>query len=927
MVRRRLKVCGMAVGAAVLALCAGASGQTIAQWNFNNTGQSVSSPPPSLGIGTATLLGGATATFSSASATGGSSDPVIPSGSNFGWNTSTYHAQGINTPVRAVQFAASTVGYSSIVTTWDTRFSSSCSRYVEYLYSIDGVTFLPTSPRTILTSGNPLVGDEFVNLRSVDLSAVLGVANNPNFAFRLVPIFAPVGWVMAAVPNTAFAANTAYQPKTESASTIYGTGGTGGGTFRYDMVTVAGAAQPFAPIAAAVTVSPTFGCASAGAQVTIDATINPGQNPLSTNITVTADLSNVGGVNNAQLVSNDGGMTFSLAHSVPGGLGVGSRNIVITARDAQNRVSGVTRSINLVDCNFSSTQPVVISQVYGGGGNLGPPAAPVNADFIEIYNRSQNTVSLDGYSVQYIDAGNSAGFDDIANLVPLFGTIKAGQYKLIRFSTGGATGAALPPADFVRAATSGGLSSVAGRVALVNGTGLIGINCAGNATNVVVDFVGYSSAAVCFEGAGATPNVANDTGVIRKQAGATDSNQNFADFDVGTPTPRNRSTGGFLAGFVTANATRICNGESLTLTVQTVPGTAPASTGISVTADLSALGGASNVALSNDGGGVFSATFAVNSASEGNQVVAITTADTSGRTDPTTITIGVGNCTPTPASVVISKVYGGGGSNGALINADFVELKNRTDSAIDLAGWSLQYASNTGVNGFQQVAPLAGVIPAQGYFLIRVSPESSGLPLLNPPDFVTTPLISGIDNSSGRVLLSRGTLAVGNSVSGPDVEDFVGYGSAISFEGIAGAPRINANAYSERKNFGCQDTNQNWNDFVFADALTFPNNSSSAPVACPALPALEPRCNPSDIAYDNGDFLPPNGSSGGTNNGVTEADYNVFFGNFFDAGAVCDIANDDGAALPPFGPLTTNNGVTEGDYNLFFSIFFDGCSL
>ncbi len=86
------------------------------------------------------------------------------------------------------------------------------------------------------------------------------------------------------------------------------------------------------------------------------------------------------------------------------------------------------------------------------------------------------------------------------------------------------------------------------------------------------------------------------------------------------------------------------------------------------------------------------------------------------------------------------------------------------------------------------------------------------------------------------------------------------------------------------------------------------------------------RCNPADIAYDNGDFLPPIGISGGTNNGVTEADYNVFFANFFDAGEICDIANDDGTPLPPFGDLTTNNGTTEADYNLFFSIFFDGCS-
>jgi hypothetical protein len=86
------------------------------------------------------------------------------------------------------------------------------------------------------------------------------------------------------------------------------------------------------------------------------------------------------------------------------------------------------------------------------------------------------------------------------------------------------------------------------------------------------------------------------------------------------------------------------------------------------------------------------------------------------------------------------------------------------------------------------------------------------------------------------------------------------------------------------------------------------------------------RCNPADIAFDDGSPLPPIGVSGGTNNGVTEGDYNLFFATFFDAGAACDIANDDSSPLPPFGTLQTNNGVTEGDYNLFFAIYFDGCA-
>ena len=52
----------------------------------------------------------------------------------------------------------------------------------------------------------------------------------------------------------------------------------------------------------------------------------------------------------------------------------------------------------------------------------------------------------------------------------------------------------------------------------------------------------------------------------------------------------------------------------------------------------------------------------------------------------------------------------------------------------------------------------------------------------------------------------------------------------------------------------------------------------------------------------------------------------AFFAGFFDALAYCDIADDQGNALPP-APDVPNNGVTEGDYNFFFSIFFDGCAI
>ena len=46
-------------------------------------------------------------------------------------------------------------------------------------------------------------------------------------------------------------------------------------------------------------------------------------------------------------------------------------------------------------------QSVVISQIYGGGGNSG---ATWRNDFVELFNRGAAPVSVDGWSVQYASA-------------------------------------------------------------------------------------------------------------------------------------------------------------------------------------------------------------------------------------------------------------------------------------------------------------------------------------------------------------------------------------------------------------------------------------------------------------------------------------------------------------------------------------------
>src|SRR5712671_941252 len=71
---------------------------------------------------------------------------------------------------------------------------------------------------------------------------------------------------------------------------------------------------------------------------------------------------------------------------------------------------------------------IVISQVYGGGGNSG---ATFKNDFVELFNRGAAAVSITGWSVQY---ASSAGITWATT--SLSGTIQAGQYYLVQEAQG-----------------------------------------------------------------------------------------------------------------------------------------------------------------------------------------------------------------------------------------------------------------------------------------------------------------------------------------------------------------------------------------------------------------------------------------------------------------------------------------------------------
>lgn len=185
------------------------------------------------------------------------------------------------------------------------------------------------------------------------------------------------------------------------------------------------------------------------------------------------------------------------------------------------------------------------------------------------------------------------------------------------------------------------------------------------------------------------------------------------------------------------------------------------------------------------------------------------------------------------SSIVISQVYGGGGNSGAAYTHDFIELFNRGNSAVSVAGWSVQYASATGSTW--QVTALSGSIPAGGYYLVQQAAGAGGTTPLPTSDATGAIPMSA---TAGKVALASTTTALsGTCPASAGLVDLVGFGSTAScFEGSGPTPTLSNTTAGLRGGGGCTDTDNNAGDFsVSAPA---PRNSSSALNTCSGPPSL-----------------------------------------------------------------------------------------
>ena len=314
-----------------------------------------------------------------------------------------------------------------------------------------------------------------------------------------------------------------------------------------------------------------------------------------------------------------------------------------------------------------------------------------------------------------------------------------------------------------------------------------------------------------------------------------------------TPVPSPSPTPGALQ-FNAATYTVAETGGSASITVSRTGGSDGSVTVNYATSDGTATNGAGNDYTSASGtltfaNGETSKSFSVpvldDANFEGDETVNLTLSGptggaTLGAQGTAVLTITDNEVAPpvTPGSVVISQIYGGGGNSGALYQNDFIEIFNRSTSAVNLAGWSVQYSSAAG-SSWSNRTNLSGTLAPGQYFLIKggAGANGDGAPLPTP-DIDGTINLSG---SNGKVALVSSVTALTGTcpVGGTTVVDFVGYGGdANCFEGTAAAPELSTATAALRTRNGCKDTD--FNNLNFTEVAPAPRNSFSPANACPA---------------------------------------------------------------------------------------------
>jgi DNA/RNA endonuclease G (NUC1) len=394
---------------------------------------------------------------------------------------------------------------------------------------------------------------------------------------------------------------------------------------------------------------------------------------------------------------------------------------------------------------------VLISQIYGGGGNSG---ATLRNDFIELFNPGTSPVNLTGWRVGYASSAGSTW-----QYTALSGTIPAGGYYLVQQAQGSGGTVSLPTPDAVGTIA---MAAGAGKVIVQNAAIALSGTCPIGGS--VVDQVGFGTASNCGAVWGATTaTLTNTTAALRQDDGCryTPPPAAATDFATGAPAPRNSAT-----------ATIVCEGGE-------DPGPQPASVTVSPASAALTVGGTVTLtAAALDGDGAPIATSftwssnaaAVASVSSSGVVTAnaagsatITATTPNGVSASASITVSAPPRAVSDATIQINELMGDPVNAESASWGEWFEVHNTGSVAVDLNGWTIL---SGGSGQPAHVIDESVVVPAGGYAVLGRGndPARNGGLVLDYNYFVGSSSTIWLDNNDYLVLLD-GASALVDSLS------------------------------------------------------------------------------------------------------------------------------------------------------------------
>lgn len=230
-------------------------------------------------------------------------------------------------------------------------------------------------------------------------------------------------------------------------------------------------------------------------------TINVGGANLTSDIILTIDGADAALFSVNSPLSSTGGVATIIY--TPASAGTHSATLRINS-------TGAAEVIRALSGTAYVSSGVIISEVFGGGGNSG---ATLKNDFIELYNTTADAITIGGWSVQYFSAAVTGEASNVF-VIPEGRFIPSGAHFLIKASAGAGGTQEITDQDATSTLQLGG---TAGKIILYNTSAAQTIS---DISSIIgnpnfVDYVPYGTTAVPVWGTAMSSNISSTTSATR----------------------------------------------------------------------------------------------------------------------------------------------------------------------------------------------------------------------------------------------------------------------------------------------------------------------------------------------------------------------------------------------------------------------------